>query len=337
MNAFASTYYDKNVAQWIDLFNSDTWRESTAQWIDSACEAYGIKRTAPPEFWPAQLHQIQASVKTDAADLIFTANAPGLAAEPAITVTAGQFLPDRVVMPLAVDRSAGYMLSPDFGHSLADIGDSVEHWEMAMASLASFQVGLMGHEDEFFDSGATIVDPQFLPEQFEQALMMHVSLPPEHALHIDGAHADYLAGHIDALSHACSILHEGPVPLSLEHGNFDLTQVVVPGEAGDFGRILNLSSAHWAHPFSSLNVPLQLMSQAWDCERNDERIMQVLFAYLDQFAAYGTADELYDLIDPACLVAPLSQHETWLRLLLDASDEKLRENAEAVLGTLDLA
>ncbi|UXN32364.1 hypothetical protein [Glutamicibacter sp. M10] len=95
------------------------------------------------------MHQIQASVKTDAADLIFSANAPGLAAEPAITVAAGQFLPDRVVMPLAVDRSAGYMLCPDFGHCLADLGDSVEHWEMALSSLGSFQVALMGREDEF--------------------------------------------------------------------------------------------------------------------------------------------------------------------------------------------
>ena len=79
------------------------------------------------------------------------------------------------------------------------------------------------------------------------------------------------------------------------------------------------------------------MTEAWNCDTGDERVMQALFAYLDQFAAYGTADELYDLIDPACLVAPLSQHETWLRLLLDADDEKLRENAPAVLATLDLA
>lgn len=130
-------------------------------------------------------------------------------------MAAGQFLPDRVVMPLAVDRSAGYMLCPDFGHCLADLGDSVEHWEMALSSLGSFQVALMGREDEFFDSGVTVVDPQFLPEQFEQALMMHVSLPVDHPLHIDGAHADRLAGHIDQLTSACATLHEGPVPLSL--------------------------------------------------------------------------------------------------------------------------
>lgn len=324
------------MAQWIDLFNSDNWRESTAEWIDAACEAYGIQRTSGPDFWPAQLNQIQAAVKTDAADLIFSANAPGLTAEAATTVVAGQLLPERVVMPLAVDRTAGYMLSPDFGHTLADLGDSVENWELAMASLGSLQVALMGHEDEFFDAGVTVVDPQFLPEQFEQALMMHVSLPPEHPLHIDGAQADHLATHIDELLKACSILHEGPVPLSLEHGNFDLSQVVVPAEPGTHGRILNLSSAHWAHPFSSLNTALAAMCEAWDCDTNDERVMQVLFAYLDQFAAYGSPDELYDLINPACLVAPLSQHETWLRLLLDADEEQLRQNAPNVLSTLDL-
>ncbi|WP_347038652.1 hypothetical protein AAHB37_00290 [Glutamicibacter halophytocola] len=178
--------------------------------------------------------------------------------------------------------------------------------------------------------------PQFLPEQFEQALMMHVSLPAEHPLHIDGAQADHLAAHIDELTQASAALHQGAVPLSLEHGNFDLSQVVVPAEAGIHGRILNLSSAHWAHPFSSLNTALAAMTEAWNCETSDERVMQVLFAYLDQFAAYGSPDELYDLINPACLVAPLSQHETWPRLLLDADDEHLRENAPSVLSTLDL-
>lgn len=325
------------MAHWIDAWNSDDWREATAEWIDAACEAYGIARTAGPDFWPADLHQIQATVQTDAADLIFSANAPGLASEPATTVVAGQLLPDRVVMPLAIDRIAGYMLSPDYGHTLADLGDSVENWELAMASLGSFQVALMGHEDEFFDSGVTVVDPQFLPEQYEQALMMHVSLDPSHPLYLDGSSADNLVSHLGALKKATDDLHAGAVPLSIEHGNFDLSQVVVPSETGEHGRILNLGSAHWAHPFSSLNTPLAAMCEAWDCETGDERVMKVLFAYLDQFSAYGSPDELYDLINPACLVAPLSQHETWLRLLLDASDEQLQEHAPAVLGTLDIS
>lgn len=325
------------MAQWIDVWNTDGWRDSTAEWIDAACEAYGIQRTAGPEFWPANLHQIQATVQTDAADLIFSANAPGLTAEAATTVTAGRLLPDRVVMPLAIDREAGYMLSPDYGHTLADLGDSVENWELAMASLGSFQVALMGHEEEFFDSGVTVVDPQFLTEQYEQALMMHVSLDPSHPLFLDGSSADRMASYVTALTQAVQTLHNGSVPLSLEHGNFDLSRVVVPAEPGAHGRILDLSSAHWSHPFSSLNVPLTAMCQAWDCESGDERVMQVLFAYLNQFSAYGSADELYELINPACLVAPLSQHETWLRLLLDASDDHLHENATTVLSTLDLS
>ena len=111
----------------------------------------------------------------------------------------------------------------------------------------------------------------------------------------------------------------------------------MPSETGEHGRILNLGSAHWAHPFSSLNTPLAAMCEAWDCETGDERVMKVLFAYLDQFSDYGSPDELYDLINPACLVAPLSQHETWLRLLLDASDDHLQEHAPAVLGTLDIS
>ncbi|MFY9679719.1 hypothetical protein [Glutamicibacter protophormiae] len=319
------------------MWNSDDWREAAAEWIDQACSAYKISRVGGPDFWPASLHQISALVQTDAADLIFSANAPGLAAEAAATVTAGELLPDRVVMPLAIDRMAGYMLSPDFGHTMIDLGHSTENWELAMASLGSFQVALMGHEEDFFNAGVTVVDPQFLPEQFEQALMLHVSLDPAHPLYLDPARADALVANVDALSRAAQALHAGPVPLSLEHGGFDLAQVVVPAEPGEHGRILNLGAAHWAHPFSSLAAPLAAMTEAWNCSVEDERVMRALAAYLNEFSAYGTPDDLYDLVAPACLVAPLAQHETWLRLLLDAGDEQLRENAALVLDTLALA
>jgi len=324
------------VAQWIDVWNSEQWREEAAGWIDEACAAYGIERVAGPDFWPASLHQISALVGTDAADLVFSTNAPGLTAEAAITITAGELLPDRVVMPLAIDRVAGYMLSPDFGHTLADLKDSVENWQLALASLGSFQVALMGNEEAFFDVGMPVVDPQFLPEQFEQALSMHVSLGVQHPLHLDPQQADELHRHITTLSDACAALHRGPVPLSLEHGAFDLAQAVVPAEQGQQARIINFAAAHWAHPFSSLAAPLAAMTQTWNCRTDDERVMRVLGAYLEEFAAYGNADELYDLIAPACLVAPLSQHETWLRLLLDASEEQLQEHAPVVLDTLSV-
>lgn len=318
------------------MWNSNDWREAAAEWIDQACSAYSISRVGGPDFWPAELHQVSAIVQTDAADLIFSVTAPGLASVAAATVKAGELVPDKVVMPLAIDRTAGYMLSPDFGHTLADLGDSVENWELALSSLGSFQVALIGHEEDFFDAGVTVVDPQFLPEQFEQALMLHVSLEPSHPLYLDPSRADSLVINIDRLNAAAQTLHAGAVPLSLEHGAFDLSQVVVPADAGVHGRILNLGSAHWAHPFSSLAVPLAAMCHAWDCTAHDERVMRVLAAYLNEFSAYGTPDELYDLIDAAVFVAPLSQHETWLRLLLDASDEHLSANAQLVLNTLSL-
>lgn len=322
------------MAQWIDLWNSDDWRAETAGWIDAACDAYGIERTAEPEFWPTHLGSVGAAVETDAAHLVFTANAPGLAAEPAVTVTAGQLVPDRVVMPLAIDRVAGYMLSPDFGHALGEVSDSVESWELAMASLAALQVSLMGQQDAFFDAGLTVVDPQFLPEQYEQALTLHVSMDANHPLHLPPARADKLHSRLGELRAACTALHAGPVPLSLEHGAFDLHKVITPAEVGQQGRIVHFGSAHWAHPFSSLARPLALMQEQWDCTVDDERVIRVLFAYLGQFSDYGTPDELFDLIGPACMIAPLAQHETWLRLLLEADDKDVAEHAEHVLETL---
>ena len=325
------------VAHWIDVWNSNEWREDTAAWIDAACEAYGIQREGEVDFWPATLQQISALVRTDAADLIFTATAPGLTAEAAITVAAGQLLPERVVMPLAIDRTAGYLLSPDFGHTVQALGETVESWEFALRSLASLQVGLMGQEQTFFDAGMPVVDPQFLPEQFDQALMLHVSLENGHPLAITGEQADELYAGTPALAEACQVLAQAPVPLSVEHGAFGLDQVVIPPEVGLHGRILNLGAGHWAHPFSSLAQPLAAMQQRWDCEIQDERIMRALFAYLEEFSAYGTPDELYALIDPACLIAPLAQHEAWLRLLVEAEPAEIEHFAPQILQTRQIS
>jgi len=322
------------VAHWIDAWNSKEWREDTAAWIDAACEAYGILREGEPEYWPATLQQIGARVHTDTADLIFTAAAPGMSAEPAITVAAGELLPERVVMPLAVDRAVGYMLSPDFGHTLDALEHTVETWEFALRSLGSFQVGLMGHEETFFDAGMPVVDPQFLPDQFDQALMLHVSLEEGHPLGISGATADELFAGTSTLAEACAALHAAPVPLSVEHGAFGLEQVVIPAEVGVHGRIMNLANTHWAHPFSSLTQPLSTMQRTWGCGADDERIIRVLFAYLEEFSAYGNPDDLYSLIDPACVVAPLSQHESWLRLLVDADTSEVQQFAPQILETL---
>ena len=325
------------VAHWIDVWNSSDWREDTAAWIDAACEAYGIQREGEVEFWPATLQQLGAVVHTDAADLIFTATAPGMTAEPSITVAAGELVPERVVMPLAIDRAAGYMLSPDFGHTMDALEPSVENWQFALRSLGALQVALMGNEDVFFDAGMPVIDPQFLPEQFDQALMLHVSLDAGHPLGITGTQADELFSGTAKLSEACAILHESPVPLSVEHGAFGLDQVVVPAEVAAPGRILGLGAAHWAHPFSSLAQPLAQMCELWNCAMDDERIMRALFAYLEEFSDYGTPDELYALIAPACLVAPLAQHESWLRLLVDAEASEVEHFAPQILQTLRIS
>lgn len=318
------------------MWNSDDWREDTAAWIDAACEAYGIQREGEVDFWPATLQQIGASVHTDAADLLFSATAPGMSAEPAITVTAGELAPERVVMPLAIDRGAGYMLSADYGHTMDALEVTVENWEFALRSLGALQVALMGHEQTFFDVGMPVIDPQYLPEQFEQALMLHVSLEAGHPLALTGSQADELFDGTAELREACAVLTDSPVPLSLDHGAFGLDQVVVPAQVGEPGRILGLGAAHWAHPFSSLAHPLSVMTEHWNCDINDERIMRVLFAYLEEFAAYGSPDELYHLIAPACLVAPLAQHETWLRLLVDAESSEIEHFAPQILQTLKI-
>ncbi|MFF5792746.1 hypothetical protein ACFY5D_11905 [Paeniglutamicibacter sp. NPDC012692] len=251
-----------------------------------------------------------------------------------MTAAAASLAPEQLVMPMAIDPERGWMLSPDYGATLDELAPTPELWARALGSLGRLQSSLVPYEEPLFDAGLQVMDPQWLPEEFNNALMLHASLPAEHPLGIPARDADHAFEVFGEIEEACRQLGAGPIPLSLEHGSFDLRRAFVPTDEVAAPRLLNLSDAHWAHPFASLGRAVDRMRIDFQADSDDPRIMQAIGAYLTEWSDYGTADELYELVAPALRIAPLHIHETWLRLLAEAGTAEMRRWAPRALEPL---
>lgn len=324
------------MAEWIKAWAEEEWRSDVEDWVDSACDAYALRRISPIEPGRPSIRSIHVRVPTDAGTLFFKALAPGQFFEARTTSAAASIADDQLVMPLAIDPERGWMLSPDYGSTMDSLAPTPELWSRVLSSLGRLQCGLVPYEQTLFDAGLQILDPQWLPEEFNNALMLHASLPADHPLGIPDRDADHAFGSFGDIERACQQLSAGPVPLSLEHGSFDLSRAFVPTNEAAAARLLNLGDAHWAHPFASLARPIERMRIDFRAEADDPRIMQAIGAYLAEFSAYGSPDELYDLVGPALRIAPLHTHETWLRLLADADPADMLRWAPKVLEPLAL-
>lgn len=317
-------------------WTEDKWHDDVEAWIDMACETYELSRISPIKLTNPSIRSVHARIQTDSGQLFFKALAPGQLFEARLTSASAGLTPEQFVMPLAIDPANGWMLSPDYGSTMDSLPITPELWARALSSLGKAQVGLIPYEETLFDTGLQIMEPQWLPEEFNNALMLHASLPADHPLGIPANDADHAFSALGDIERACQVLSAGPVPLSLEHGSFDLSRAFIPTEEEAHARLLNLGDSHWAHPFASLARPIERMRIDFRAEADDPRIMQAIGAYLEEFAEFGTPDELYGLIAPALRIAPLHTHATWLRILADAEPSDMLRWAPHALEPLAL-
>ncbi|GAA5227527.1 hypothetical protein GCM10025778_20600 [Paeniglutamicibacter antarcticus] len=324
----------EDVADWIKTWTEDNWRAEVLAWIDMACEAYSIERIGPLQNGSSSIRAVHRRVPTASGLLYFKAVAPGQLFEPPVSAVAAALVPERLVMPLAINPERGWMLSPDYGATLDELATTPLMWARALGALGELQREVVDCEEALFDAGLQILDPARIPDEFNNALTLHASLPAGHPLGITTRDADHAFAAFKDIEEACAQLSAGAIPLSLEHGSFDRRRVFAPTDESNAPRILNLGDAHWAHPFASLARPVERMQIDFRTSADDPRIIQAIGAYLGAWSDYGSPDELYELVAPAIRISPLHTHETWLQLLAEADEPTMLRWAPMVLEPL---
>lgn len=272
-------------------------------------------------FWSVQL-----TIPTDHGRLWFKENNPGQFQEASIVAALAELAPDHVVSPLAIEPTRGWMISPDHGATLATL-NSTDYalWSRVVTDFAELQQQVAPHRTRLADAGLAAMDPGIAGNFVSNQLLLHTGLPKEHPLHLDAEAADRIHGGVPRIEEAAAQLNALGVPLSLEHNDLHSNNAFIPGTSTDPLRFFDFGDSFWAHPFTTLYVPLGVMMDNWKVQADDPRIRRVITAYLKQWADYGPSGELWEGLEPALQLARVNRYASWLRLLIHADDESMQQ------------
>lgn len=250
------------------------------------------------------------------AGAVYTKAVPALFRhEPALSAQLAAWLPGRTASVLAFDRQRGLFIMEDSGSSsLADTRDP-HIWQTAMRSFAELQVALIERLDDLQALGVPDRRLSQLPIWLDQLIVDDLALRSSSAGLSEGE-IEALRTRMASLKQACETLVAGPIGVSLEHGDFFPTQVLL-GEQGP--AVIDWSDSSLTHPFLSMvfltepSVPLPDVSEPSALVRR---------AYLEPWAQFAPGDQLEELLDAALELAPLHHALIYHRTILPRMENR---------------
>ncbi|WP_026553204.1 phosphotransferase [Arthrobacter sp. H20] len=317
------------------VWASPSWREEVQQWITLVLDNCNLTQTGPLEaarirFWATQL-----TVSTNHGQLWFKANNPGQFTEAAVVACLSELVPDHVAAPLAIEPAKGWLLTPDHGKTLASLKSTdYQLWVRVVKDFADLQKQLIPHRNPLAAAGLVSMDPRIAGNFASNQLLLHTGLPPEHPLRLSPQAADGVYASVPALEEAAAAVLASGVPLTLEHNDLHPGNAFIPGITTAPLRFFDFGDSYWAHPFSSLYVPLSVMQEQWQTTVDDPRIRRVITAYLECWTDYAPLPELRLAVEPALQLARLHRYGSWLRLLIHADDASMGEYGPHALDHL---
>ena len=312
-----------------ERWSSEAWRAEATTWARQALAARDIRVTGPVEqprvrFWSTQL-----KIPTDHGPVWFKENCPGLRQEAAVVAALSVLAPDHVVSPLAVEPERGWLLSPDCGRTLASLESTDEAtWTLVLSQYADLQRRTVDAELPLLSAGLPALLPADVPDHLDRLAEDFRAEPEWSPLHVDADQAMGLAGAAEALRQAAVELSSGPVPATFEHNDLHHNNAFVPGPGEQTLRFFDFGDALWAHPFTSLAIPLNVVTREWRTTEDDPRVQRLVDAYLDRWTDLADRTDLRRLLRLAMPLGRVHRLETWRRVLADATPSEAAQWAE---------
>ena len=239
-------------------------------------------------------------VATNAGDLYFKAVARGWKHEPALTAYLSAHFPDLMPTVVAAEPESGRMLVREFpGEPLPD-SKILEQWKAAYAALGRVQRELVALVPELEALDVPVRDLEAIQDELTALLGDERKMRAGMEGGLTEAEIAALRAAEPRLIEACLRLQTGPVPLSLDHGDF------WPGNIHTSDEKITLfdwSDASITHPFFSLVMAEDEIAGGLSDEPAGAR--QVIDAYLAEWTMYAPLEELREVFDDAMLIAPL--------------------------------
>jgi hypothetical protein len=305
-----STQATTGAATWED----PVWRKSALQWAVDRLAERGIALDGEPDQPHVRAWSTAFRLPVREGAVWLKSVGPGSSQEPALVGALGEWVPEHVLVPLAVDRARRLMLLPDGGTTLRDAGGaaSVDAWEAMLRDYARMQVDLVPRADEMVGLGVPDLRPERLPELVPDLLDDDEFQLPGRPGGLTDEVRDRLRAGLGEFGELCRALADSGVPATLQHDDLHDANVFV---SDGRHRFFDWGDASVAHPFVSLLVPFRVAARALGVPPGDPVLLRLRDAYLDVWSGSGTPAGLRDQVDAALRVAPLPRAMTWRRIL----------------------
>lgn len=315
------------IATWTDV----AWRSAALDWAAARLGERGLHPVGEPEQPHIRVWSTAFRLPVRGGAVWLKSVGPGSAQEPPLVQALGNWVPEHVLVPLAVDPGRRLMLLPDGGATLRAAGGagSAGAWAAMLADYAQLQLDLLPHVDDMLALGVPDAAPARLPEQVAALLADDDAMLLDRADGLPLVVRNRIAADLGTYAELCRILADSGVPLALQHEDLHDNNVFA---GADGHRFFDWGDATISFPFLSLLVPLRAASRALGVADRDPVLLRLRDAYLEPWSGYGSAAELRELCGIALRIGPPTRALTWRRILLGIHPAEREEWDPSVPG-----
>ena len=315
------------VATWTD----PVWRAGAVAWAAEQLARRGMTSIGEPEQPHVYAWSTALRLPVDGGAVWLKSVGPGSGHEPVLAAALGEWVPDRVLVPLAVHPGRRLMLLPEGGATMRAAGGAgtTEAWEAMLGDYARLQLALVPHADDMVALGVPDARLGLLPDQVGDLLADDEALLFGQPGGLAPDVRDRVVAGLGGYAEACRRLSDFGVPATLQHDDLHDANVFV---AGGRHRFFDWGDAVVSHPFVSLLVTLRVAQRALGVPNGDAVLLRLRDAYLDEWRAQGSLAELREQVDLALMIGPLQRALTWRRILRGVHPAERVEWQDAVHG-----
>ena len=315
------------VATWTD----PGWRDAALVWAKEQLDRLDRTATGEVEQPHARPWSTALRLAVDGGSVWLKAAGSGSAQEPPLAAALGQWVPDRVLVPFAVDPGKRLLLLPDGGPTLRAAGGatSIAAWETLLQDYARLQLELVPRAEELVALGVPDARPLRLPGLVRDLLDDDDALLVGRTDGLAEKLRDRVRADLGRYADTCRRLAEGGLPMTLQHDDLHDANVFV-GDGRH--RFFDWGDAVVSHPFVSLLVPLRSAARVLGVPNGDAVLLRLRDAYLEPWREHGSPTTLREQCDLALAVGPLQRALTWRRILSGVHPAERTEWQGSVAG-----